>query len=355
VSGLPAFIQPLGGTLDLSPFQDQPVFRAVGQIQAQVTVEEDHDDELQIVEHPVEFGANIADHAFRRPAELRLRLGWTQSGAYIRGQSFGQPLIGGPTSMLPAQVSDVRAMYERLLELQRQRLPFEVWTGKRHYTNMLVAGIRVHTDAKFEWSLLADVVLREVLLAHTQTLTASQQAAQGALTVQASPEANAPTLTQGGVQPQPANVPASKVTDMGGNLSTALPTPSGATPETALAGPATGTPIAGQPAEPLGGSPTDPPGPMGTASTQAHGRGIEPTIPATPPTTAPAPTDTLTMAPEQPTTPPVQPPPAAYQPPSHGRGAPPPTTVARFTPPPDYPGLFRRNASADYRRRMARR
>jgi hypothetical protein len=328
--------------LDLSPWQDQPVYRGLGsgqsKIEAQVVVDEDHDDELQIVEHPVEFGANIADHAFRRPAELRLRMGWTQSGAYGHNRS-------------PAQVGNVIGMYEQLLALQRLRLPFEVWTGKRHYTNMLVAGIRVHTDAKFEWSLLADVVLREVLLAHTQTLTAQQQTELGTPAQPASPETNSPTLVQGGVQTTPANVPASKVTDMGGNLSTALPAPSGAAPETALAGPATGTPTAGQPAEPLGGSPTDPTGPMGTGSMQSHGRGFGPTVPTTP---TPAPTDTLTMAPEQPTTPPVQPPPAAYQPPSHGRGTPPPTAVMQLTPPPDYPGLFRRRAFADYRRRLAR-
>ena len=46
---------------------------------AQVTIEESHRDETHITEHPVEQGANIADHAFDMPASLTVRYAWSNS------------------------------------------------------------------------------------------------------------------------------------------------------------------------------------------------------------------------------------------------------------------------------------
>jgi hypothetical protein len=34
------------------------------------TIEEVHNDELEITDHPVEKGTTISDHAFKRPSEL---------------------------------------------------------------------------------------------------------------------------------------------------------------------------------------------------------------------------------------------------------------------------------------------
>lgn len=147
------------GGLDLSPFSEfaNLPYRAIVPedgvpIIAQVTVSEDADDDLIITEFPVEHGAVINDHAFKRPAELRLQLGW--SAAY----TWDYGLIS------------VRAVYERILELQASRIPFQVWTAKRTYNNMLIASLRTHTDAKLEFAFLADIAFKEVVLVNTSVI-----------------------------------------------------------------------------------------------------------------------------------------------------------------------------------------
>jgi hypothetical protein len=162
------------GFLDLSQFSDhrsRMIDPDTYQLIAQVTVEEDHDDELTITEHPVEQGAAITDHAYKRPAELRMRVGWSQSG--------GLPVDNA--------VADVVTLYEDILTLQSSRRPFSIYTGKRPYQNMLVASLRVHTDAKLEWTLLADITFRQILLVNTQTISGTGQGSQA--TVNTSPAA----------------------------------------------------------------------------------------------------------------------------------------------------------------------
>jgi hypothetical protein len=149
----------------------------------QVTIDEDADDELIITEHPVEYGAAITDHAYKRPAEVRLRLGW--SNAYI---------------------GDVRLVYEQIQALQLSRKPFLVFTGKRIYQNMLIASLRTHTDAKLEYSFIADIVFRQIILVSTQTLPASANPQN-----LGSPQQNQPSADTGPVQPQP--VPDTSIPD----------------------------------------------------------------------------------------------------------------------------------------------
>lgn len=64
-----------------------PVFvrptRSIGGVSADVTIEEVATDELEITEHPVEQGANVADHAYVRPAKITIRGGVTNSSRTV--------------------------------------------------------------------------------------------------------------------------------------------------------------------------------------------------------------------------------------------------------------------------------
>jgi hypothetical protein len=203
------------GYLDLADFSRQPgsPTRGIDGMDAQVTVEEDHTDELIITEHPVEQGAVIHDHAYKRPAELRLQVGW--SDIY----------------------TDHRVVYETLLDLQAERRPFTVYTGKRTYVNMLVASLRTHTDSKLEYTLLADVTLREVILVNTQT---GGVGAGGGITSTSTvnannlfdPQSNQSLQTTGPIQNVPASVSTETIMGAGGY------------------DPATGNPLQGIPPEP---------------------------------------------------------------------------------------------------------
>ena len=134
---------------------------------ASVTIEEDHDDELIITQHPVEFGAIISDHAYKKPAEVRIRCAWNNSGSTypVRGSSSRQePLVSS------GYEGYARAVYDEILALQDSRKPFSAVTGKRIYRNMLVASVRVHTAPGSEYALMADITLREVILVSTKTI-----------------------------------------------------------------------------------------------------------------------------------------------------------------------------------------
>jgi hypothetical protein len=188
-SALP-YLTPRG--LDLSsyaPDADNDVDRYIehsnGIIVAQVVVDESGSDELMITEHPVQRGATISDHAVRRPCEVRIRMGW--SSAYLRDEGLGS----------------VSAIYETILTLQGKREPFTIYTGKRVYENMLVASIQTSNDAKTEYTFLADISFREVVLVDTSVYTDGRVYSRRHLK---EPEKTTPTETSGEKQAMPANV-----------------------------------------------------------------------------------------------------------------------------------------------------
>ena len=154
-----------------------------------VTIEEQHTDTLTITDHPVEMGAAISDHAFKNPAEVTAKLGWSQQMALL-----SSVLSGG----LFSGTSSLQQMYEKLQALQASRIPFDLSTGKRHYQNMLIKSLAVLTDAETENVLMVTVVFREVIRVSSQytTLSASDQA---------NPQQTAPVQDAGTKTAQPTN------------------------------------------------------------------------------------------------------------------------------------------------------
>lgn len=134
----------------------RPSTRAIDIIIPDVVFEESHRDELIITQHPVEKGAAITDHAFKRPAEVEMRCGWSDSTAGYQDYS--------------------RQVYQRLLALQAERRPMPVYTGKRRYQNMLIRGVALTTDPKSEFAAIVIVALQEVILTSTQSTGGQQQA-----------------------------------------------------------------------------------------------------------------------------------------------------------------------------------
>lgn len=59
--------------------------RSIETIMPDVVLEEIHRDDLIITDHPVEKGAGTSDHAFKRPEEVEIRCGWSNSPAEYEG------------------------------------------------------------------------------------------------------------------------------------------------------------------------------------------------------------------------------------------------------------------------------
>lgn len=152
--------------------------RSLGTIVPNVVVEEQHRDELLITEHPIEQGAAISDHAYKRPAEVTMRCGWSNSSPYSDGTE-----------------DYIKDVYQLLLKLQASAVPFNLVTGKRVYRDMLVSSLNVQNDAAAEYALLVVATLRQIIRVQTQSVTLAPQPAQK------NPDQSSPTIDNGTKQP----------------------------------------------------------------------------------------------------------------------------------------------------------
>lgn len=135
----------------------------IGGIDIHATIEEIYTDTLQSTMHPIERGAPITDHAFKRPSEIVIRCGWSNSGLDAFAAMI-QSLFSGEMS-----ASDyVSGVYSKLLALQESRQPITVTTSKRIYKDMLIASLLVKVDEKTSSVLMCVATLRQILIVSTQ-------------------------------------------------------------------------------------------------------------------------------------------------------------------------------------------
>lgn len=142
--------------------------RRIGIIVPSVVISEKHSDMLEITEHPVETGAPVSDHAFKRPSEVTVELGFAGGGSLL--DDINTTSIFSVDTGLSLGTSP-EVIYQRLLDLQESRVPFDVITGKRSYKNMLIRAIEVTTDKTSENVLMCLLTLREVIVSQTQSIT----------------------------------------------------------------------------------------------------------------------------------------------------------------------------------------
>jgi len=168
-----------------------------------VTIEERHKDTMEITRIPVEQGAPISDHAFKNPAELTMRIAWSDS-----------------TLTSAFSITDI---YNQLLALQVATSsppylqPFTVTTGKRTYKNMLLRELQVVTDHDSENALMVEALFQEVLIVNTQVQSASTL--QGVAQNQANPQNTAAPIATGPQQLGQSNTSAaSTITGLGGAI-----------------------------------------------------------------------------------------------------------------------------------------
>lgn len=140
------------------PVVIRPV-RGMSGFVADAVIEEHHEDELVLTDHPVEKGSTITDHAYKMPAKLGLVYVW----------SAGSSQNGGDPTFL-------KTLYQNLLNLQSNRTLFHVDTGKRAYDNMILQSLAVTTDKSSENILEVRMTCQEILFATTTTTPINQPA-----------------------------------------------------------------------------------------------------------------------------------------------------------------------------------
>jgi hypothetical protein len=123
-----------------------------------VVVSESHQSELEITNNPVEFGAEVTDHAYIKPITLSLE-------AVIGEQGEGIAASEGRTR--------VAAAWQALRDLQASAEPFDVASGLELYENMLIRALKTERtkDKARVLSFTAD--LQQVILVDTRTIPGS--------------------------------------------------------------------------------------------------------------------------------------------------------------------------------------
>lgn len=103
-------------------------------------------------------------------------------------------------------------MYGRIITMQGLRIPQQVITGKRLYTNMLIQSVGTETSEGTEYSAIVVVRLRQIIIVQTQTTTVPPKANQAA------PQTSAATENTGTKQPATPAAPTSVLASIfGGN------------------------------------------------------------------------------------------------------------------------------------------
>jgi hypothetical protein len=177
--------------------------RSIGKIIPDVTIEEQHNDRVQVTQHPVATGKPISDHMYTMPASLTMRVGWTNAnpiGAFAGAGGFSSLFTSGDLSSVGGGItgsggllstlkeSRAKDIYDQLRDLMdttKTPLPIKIVTGKRTYENMVLVELNIRTDHTTEYALMVDAHFQEVLLARIETTT------QPALSAQPEPDKTA--------------------------------------------------------------------------------------------------------------------------------------------------------------------
>lgn len=128
--------------------------RNIGGFIASVVIDERAEDSLEITQHPVQIGAAITDHAYKKPSTVAINMLFDDKG------------------------SPLAETYQKLLKLQSDRIPFDVITGKRAYKNMLLKSLSNTTDAANENILSISCDLQEIILVRTEIINSPVRANQ---------------------------------------------------------------------------------------------------------------------------------------------------------------------------------
>lgn len=143
----------------------------IGELEVQTALEEVYFDSLQTSEHPVEANASITDHAFKRPSELMLTCGWSNSNLKAILGAIESLFTGGTMSK-----SDyVTGVYSQLLKLQQDRIPLTITSTLRVYDNMLITGLTARRDQRTSQILFVEAQLRELIIVSTQSTSMPAQ------------------------------------------------------------------------------------------------------------------------------------------------------------------------------------
>jgi len=133
----------------------------IGRLYFDAILKTDHTLKLTTTEHPVESGPNVVDHSYMEPSEVSMEIGVSDSA--VNPANFGK----GARSV---------TAFNELAKLQASGEPFTVITRLKIYRNMVIGTLTAPDDFSTMHALKAFVMMHEVPMVETQTVTISPRA-----------------------------------------------------------------------------------------------------------------------------------------------------------------------------------
>lgn len=129
--------------------------REIGTITVQTIIDEQTSDVLTVTKQPVQQGASITDHSYKEPTTLSMRI------LAKNDATFGAQVSALVDTFSGGGLSD---LYKTFQDLQSERVPFDIITPKRVYSNMLMTVLRLVTDKATENCLSLEMSFQEVII-----------------------------------------------------------------------------------------------------------------------------------------------------------------------------------------------
>lgn len=136
--------------------------RSIGGIIPGVTLEETTVDKLTVTKHPVERGASVSDHSYKEPTTVTMRVGWSNSSSLTRS------IVSG--SLFSGSLKSANDMYQDMLDLQVSGKRFDLVTGKRTFTDMLLLQVQQVTTTETENSVVLELEMQQQIVVSTTTV-----------------------------------------------------------------------------------------------------------------------------------------------------------------------------------------
>lgn len=139
------------------------------QIAFDATVSERHEGKMTITEHPVEKGANVADHAQREPDVIDINGIVSNHPILLNFVEDLQPIVPGGDPENRAQDA-----FDEFTRLKDTAALLSVATEIRDYTDMMIQSVSVTRDAPRRHILDMGLTLREFRRASVESIAAPE-------------------------------------------------------------------------------------------------------------------------------------------------------------------------------------
>lgn len=116
--------------------------------------------DVTVTKHPIEIGADIADHVYVNPATINMKV----IVSYTTTNSSDDPFA----STWSSGASRPQNAYRVLEEIKAAGKSFTVVTGMKIFTNMVLTSVSVDRDTTTANVMIADLVLNEIFVVDTQ-------------------------------------------------------------------------------------------------------------------------------------------------------------------------------------------